>query len=58
MSPSTDGANRSSPGPVYVEFDISPPAMSFFQEKFIAPFSVMVGDMAIIAPVTSIRQNR
>lgn len=50
ISPRKGGANSNSPGPVYVEVAISPPAMSFFIENLTAPLSVMVGDMAIIIP--------
>ena len=42
--------SSSSPGPVKVDTAISPPAISFFIENLIAPLSVMVGVMAIIAP--------
>lgn len=55
MSPSPCGASSSSPGPVKCEVAICPPAISFFIENFISPFSVMVGDMAIMAPEGSQR---
>jgi hypothetical protein len=51
MSPMEGGARRSSPGPVYVDFDISPPMRAFLRENLRLPFRVMVGDIAIIAPV-------
>lgn len=53
MSPRDEGASKSSPGPVKVEWVISPPMTSFFIENLMAPLSVMVGVMAIIAPLVS-----
>lgn len=49
MSPSTGGASSSSPGPVKVEWVISPPN-SFFTLNLTAPFKETEGDMAIMAP--------
>jgi hypothetical protein len=51
MSPIEGGAKSSSPGPVYVDLDISPPISAFLRENLILPLSVIVGDIAIIAPV-------
>lgn len=50
MSPRKGGVKRSSPGPVYVDVIISPPATSFFMENLTAPLRVTVGDMAIMMP--------
>jgi hypothetical protein len=50
MSPKDAGARSSSPGPVYVDLAISPPMRTFFSENFRWPLSVMVEDMAIMAP--------
>ena len=54
MSPRNGGAKRSSPGPVYCECAISPPAMSFFMENLTFPLRVTVGDMANITPKTAL----
>lgn len=50
ISPRKGGAKSNSPGPVYVDVAISPPAINFFIENLTAPLSVMVGDMAIMIP--------
>lgn len=49
-SPNDCGANNSSPGPVKVVSDISPLAINFFMLNLTEPFTVIVGDMAIMAP--------
>ncbi len=50
MSPSIDGASRSSPGPMYEELESSAPAMIFFMLNLTSPLRVIVGDIAIMAP--------
>ena len=50
ISPSAFGASINSPGPVKVEWAISPLSSSFFTLNFTAPLRVMVGDMATMRP--------
>lgn len=50
MSPRAYGASSSSPGPVYVDVVISELAIIFFILNLTDPRSVMLWDIAIMAP--------
>jgi hypothetical protein len=54
ISPKTEGASRSSPGPVKLDMAMLPPAMTFFQENETFPLRVIVGDIAIMEPAEKI----